>query len=43
MRKKIGTLLIVGSLGALCAGLCACKTETKIDEYYKQGNVITVT
>lgn len=43
MRKKIATLLIVGSLGALCAGLCACNSDTKLDEYYKNGNVISVT
>lgn len=43
MRKKIGTLLIVGSLGALCAGLCACSHETAIDKYRDAGNIITVT
>ena len=43
MRKKIGTLLIVGSLGALCAGLCACNSETAIDKAFKEGNVISVT
>lgn len=43
MRKKIGTLLLIGSLGALCAGLCSCSSETVIDEYYNQGNVVQVT
>ncbi|MDE7159085.1 MAG: hypothetical protein K2N74_05865 [Clostridiales bacterium] len=43
MRKKIGTLLIVGSLGALCAGLAACSDGNKVDEYFKDGYVITVT
>lgn len=43
MRKKIGTLLIVGSLGALCAGLAACSDGNKVDEYFKDGYVISVT
>ena len=43
MRKTIKALLIAGSLGALCAGLAACSNETVIDEYFKQGNVISVT
>lgn len=43
MRKKIGTLLIVGSLGALCAGLCACNSENTIDKHRNEGNVISVT
>lgn len=43
MRKKIGILLIVGSLGALCAGLAACSDGNKVDEYFKDGYVITVT
>lgn len=42
MTKKIATLLMVGSLGALCAGLCACSQGTKIDEQYKLGNIISV-
>ena len=43
MRKTIKALLIVGSLGALCAGLAACSNETKVDEYFKNGNIISVT
>ena len=43
MRKTLKALLIVGSLGALCAGLAACSNQTKIDEYFKEGNVIMVT
>ena len=43
MRKTLKALLIVGSLGALCAGLAACAKDTMIDEYYKQGNTIKVT
>ena len=43
MRKKIGTLLIIGSLGALCAGLAACSNDTPVDDYFKKGSVITVT
>ena len=34
---------MIGSLGALCAGLCACSVETKIDEQYKLGNTVKVT
>lgn len=43
MRKKIGTLLIIGSLGALCAGLAACSNDSEVDKYFKNGNVISVT
>lgn len=43
MRKKIGTLLIIGSLGALCAGLAACSNDSAVDKYFKDGNVISVT
>ena len=43
MRKTIKALLIVGSLGALCAGLAACsKKDTVLDEYNKQGYIIVV-
>ena len=42
MRKKIGTLLIIGSLGALCAGLAACSNDSEVDKYFKNGNVISV-
>lgn len=43
MKKTIKALLIMGSLGALCAGLAACSKATKVDEYFKAGNVISVT
>lgn len=43
MRKKIGTLLIVGSLGALCAGLAACSDGNKVDQFFEDGYVIKVT
>ena len=43
MRKTIKALLILGSVGAMCAGLAACSHETKIDEYFKNGNIIKVT
>ena len=43
MRKTIKALLIAGSLGAMCAGLAACSDKTLIDEYFDNGNVITVT
>lgn len=42
MRKTVKTLLILGSLGAMCAGLAACSRETTVDKYYKDGNVISV-
>ena len=43
MRKKIGTLLIIGSFGALCAGLAACSNDSEYDRYFKNGNVISIT
>ena len=43
MKKKIQALLIIGSLGAMCAGLAACSKETDVDRYFKKGNVIMVT
>ena len=43
MTKTIKALLIAGSLGAMCAGLAACSNDTKLDEHFKNGNIISVT
>lgn len=43
MFKKLKALLIVIGLGALCAGISACATVPKTDEYRDKGYKISVT
>lgn len=42
MFRKLKVLLFLVGLGTLCAGLAACASDTKPEEYEKQGYTISV-